>query len=79
MVDQGAHKGDSRLLTRQAKSLSSCTLAWEVLKAYRALSWATCTVTWSRYRAMSETLAMKGAMYWMTPPRTTMTKNTMVT
>ena len=47
----------------------SCGLCWEASKAYRALSFATWTVTWSRWHAVSESSAMKGATYWVIPPK----------
>ena len=48
---------------------SSCRLSREASKAYRALSFATWTVMWSRWRAVSESSAMKGATYCVIPPR----------
>ena len=43
-------------------------LSREASKAYRALSFATWTVMWSRWRAVSESSTMKGATYCVTPP-----------
>ena len=48
---------------------SSSRLSREASKAYRALSFATWTVMWSRWQAVSESSAMKGAAYCVTPPR----------
>ena len=48
---------------------SSCRLSQEASKAYRALSFATWTMMWSRCLVVSESSAMKEAIYWVTPPR----------
>ena len=74
MVDERTGEGHCCLLVRVGTRVSprvrsSCRLSREASKAYRALSFATWTVMWSRWRAVSESSAMKGATYCVTPPR----------
>ena len=74
MVDEPAHEGHHRLLAPRWHPISpsvwsSRRLSREASKAYRALSFASWTVMWSRWRAVAESSAMKGAAHCVTPPR----------
>ena len=73
-MDKRAHEGHRRLLApcRHPCEPQGPVVLQPVLgevEAYHALFLATWTVMWSTWRAVSESSAMKGAKYLVTPPK----------
>ena len=73
-MDECAHEGHGCLLAqrwhpREPQGPVILQAFRRGVKGYPALSFATWTVMWSRWRAVSESSAIKGATYCVTPPR----------